>query len=304
MAFSPAGLWRVSGGLWGMVAAHGALCTSAAPSHEGLRARRDAESERSVAGGYLQRWAGVGGVQKRPASEEGVRSCGSVERGGIEPRGCTADVQQVAEDLSHLGWIGDEGDEAHLVSASGADQRIDFVDLCDQLCPCRTAGLLRHREGLGRPWVRGYTLGVQVLPSCGGHARDVGPVRPSCPAPGSIQAVGVEVAHAPRDARGRLSPSMAAPTLGRPWPWGEGGDEIHGVPQRRVVFEVGVVAGVVENLGSGCVVGELLQREGGTSHVLGEGLAGAVIACLQSHGTVHREPGVSPAQESFGKLTR
>jgi hypothetical protein len=44
---------------------------------------------------------------------------------------------------------------------------------------------------------------------------------------------------------------------------------------------------MVQDLASGAVVGELLNRQGRPCDVLGESLSGSVIAAVQAHGIVN-----------------
>ena len=72
---------------------------------------------------------------------------------------------------------------------------------------------------------------------------------------------------------------------------GEVRDEIRGAPQGRVLFEIRVVGSVVQDLASGAVVGELLQRQGSPCDVLPQGLSGRmdIWGCghdIQGHGLV------------------
>jgi hypothetical protein len=77
----------------------------------------------------------------------------------------------------------------------------------------------------------------------------------------------------------------------------EGGDEVRGVLEGGVLLEPWIVAGVVEDLAAGPVIGELLQRPGSPGNVLSEGLSGLVTATIEMHRVVDGEPGVFPAQE-------
>jgi hypothetical protein len=63
----------------------------------------------------------------------------------------------------------------------------------------------------------------------------------------------------------------------------ESGDEVHGVPERGVLLEPRVVAGVRKDLAAERVIGELLQRRGSPGYVLSEGLSGFVIATIKTH---------------------
>ena len=102
----------------------------------------------------------------------------SVQRAGVKPGWSSAYLEEVAQDLAYLRWIGDERDELHLGSTMGTDQRIDLVDLCNQSGPCRAAGTLRHRPRRGSLGVGGQLLGMRVFPGWRGDTRYVGPALP------------------------------------------------------------------------------------------------------------------------------
>jgi hypothetical protein len=144
----------------------------------------------------------------------------------------------MAQYLANLSRIRDDRDELHLGSTLRADQGIDLVYLCDQPCPCRTAGALGHGPCLRGCSVRGELLGMRVFPASRGDPGDVGQTHPARPASGGVKPVVVNVAHTPAPrgtAEGRDELS-------------EGGDEVCGVPQACVLLEVGIVGGVVEDL--------------------------------------------------------
>jgi len=48
---------------------------------------------------------------------------------------CEKGQLQVVEDAVDYGIIGDEGDDAHLSLAPGADKRGNFIEFTDHLCP-------------------------------------------------------------------------------------------------------------------------------------------------------------------------
>jgi len=61
---------------------------------------------------------------------------------------------------------------------------------------------------------------------------------------------------------------------------------------------------MINDLPTGPVVAEFLQRQGSPGDVLSEGLSGFVIATIKAHRVVDGEPRMSPAQEGLGKLPR
>jgi hypothetical protein len=65
---------------------------------------------------------------------------------------------------------------------------------------------------------------------------------------------------------------------------GEVRDEIRSAPQARVLFQIRIVGGVIQDLSSGAVISELLQQQGSPCYILGESLAGRVIAAVRAHG--------------------
>ena len=48
-----------------------------------------------------------------------------------------------------------------------------------------------------------------------------------------------------------------------------------------------IAGSMVQDLASGAVVGELLNRQGSPDDVLGENLSGSMIAAVQAHGVVN-----------------
>ena len=68
---------------------------------------------------------------------------------------------------------------------------------------------------------------------------------------------------------------------------GEVRDEIRSAPQARVLFEIRIEGSVIQDLSPGAVIGELLQRQGSPGDILGESLAGRVVAAVQAHGVVN-----------------
>ena len=96
-----------------------------------------------------------------------------------------------------------------------------------------------------------------------GEAWDMGQALPARLASRGVQAVVVDAANAP--GRDELR---------------ESSDEVRGVPERGVLLEPWVVAGVVEDLAAERVIGELLQRKGSPGNGIEQGL---VRPCDRHH---------------------
>ena len=96
-----------------------------------------------------------------------------------------------------------------------------------------------------------------ISPCRWGEAWDMGQALPARLASRGVQAVVVDAANAP--GRDELR---------------ESSDEVRGVPERGVLLEAWVVAGVVEDLAAERVIGELLQRKGSPGNGIEQGLVG------------------------------
>lgn len=93
---------------------------------------------------------------------------------------------EVIDDAVNHGIVGDEGDDAHLSTALRADQRVDFKNLADHLCPFAArdsrAFLLNDDEGmLVHVWLAHLSLasagtGLEFIARVTSHIPDEGRV--------------------------------------------------------------------------------------------------------------------------------
>jgi len=72
---------------------------------------------------------------ERPESGGGVGELGRGSRRARQGLGTLAFAAEVLKDAAQRGELDDEGDDAHLGAAEAAQQRIDLVDLADELAP-------------------------------------------------------------------------------------------------------------------------------------------------------------------------
>ena len=102
----------------------------------------------------------------------------SIQQRGIQARRRTAYLDQVAQDLLHLGGINDDGQHSHFRGSARTDPRIDLVHLSDQPRPCGACGAFGEcAHGRLRFRVRAVLL-VRSLPSRRGVSCNVLPQGP------------------------------------------------------------------------------------------------------------------------------
>src|SRR5208337_1321809 len=93
-------------------------------------------------------------------------------------RGSRAGLDEVTEDSEDLRGIGDDGEDPHLGTTAGTAQGVNFVDLCEQPCPCSRG--LSGRHGLIRDVLLGWTEAqsklrlLVLLPALWSQAEKVG----------------------------------------------------------------------------------------------------------------------------------